>query len=98
MPGQGKTWTLYVLRCRDGSLYTGVTTDPERRLRQHNTGKGAKYTRSRTPCVGVAQWAVGDRSRALRLEYRFKALSKSVKESLLDRDLAYVLRVLEPEI
>src|ERR687893_500194 len=43
------TWIVYLVRCRDGSLYTGITTDPERRLREHNRGVGAAYTRSRLP-------------------------------------------------
>jgi putative endonuclease len=87
-------WHLYLLECNDGSIYTGVTTDPARRLAQHNSGKGAKYTRSRGPCKMVACWAVGDRSRALRLEIRVKRLRRVEKLALVP--LASI-DILEPQ-
>lgn len=83
MPGQERKWHLYILRCRDESLYTGITTDPERRLNEHNSGRGAKYTRSRKPCVRVALWDVPDKSTALRLEYAVKRLSRKQKLVLI---------------
>ena len=67
---------VYVLRCADGSLYAGYTTDLTRRLAQHQAGKGAKYTRSRRPVELVASWPYPDRSAALRAEYRFKRLDR----------------------
>jgi putative endonuclease len=76
-------WMVYLARCRDGTLYTGVTTDPERRLKQHNQGLGAAYTRSRLPVTLVYQEPAGSRSEALRRERAIKALSRTAKEALL---------------
>jgi putative endonuclease len=76
------TWTVYLARCADGSLYTGVTTDPERRLAQHNGGSGAAYTRGRLPVTLVYCEAAADRSGALRREHAIKQLSRSEKEAL----------------
>jgi predicted GIY-YIG superfamily endonuclease len=75
-------WTVYLARCRDGSLYTGITTDPERRLAEHNAGSGAAYTRSRLPVVLVYREIVSDRSSALRREHAIKRLSRAAKEAL----------------
>ena len=78
-------WTVYLLRCGDGSLYTGVATDVERRLHEHRTGaRGAKYLRGRGPLELVARIDVDDRGEALRLEHRIKRLSRADKESLVD--------------
>jgi putative endonuclease len=86
------SWTVYLARCRDGSLYTGVTTDPERRMAEHNSGSGGSYTRSRIPLVIVYCEPANDRSGALRREYAIKRLSRAQKEDLvagcsLDREL-----------
>lgn len=78
-----KLWKLYMLRCRDGSLYTGITTDVQKRLEAHNSGKGAKYTRSRKPVVLVYQEGCEDHSHALRRELEIKALTKEEKEKLI---------------
>jgi putative endonuclease len=79
------SWTVYVARCRDGSFYTGVTTDPKRRLAEHNAGAGASYTRSRTP-VDLVYWeSVPDRSCALRRENAIKRLTRAQKELLVER-------------
>ncbi len=72
-------WFVYVLRCGDGSLYTGIAKDVPARLRQHEAGKGAKYTRGRGPLVLCAKKKCASKSDALRLELRVKALSKSEK-------------------
>ena len=77
------TWTVYLARCRDGSLYTGVTTDPERRLAEHNSGSGGSYTRSRTPLVMVYRESAKDRSGALRRECAIKRLNRAQKEELV---------------
>jgi putative endonuclease len=77
------TWTVYLARCGDGSLYTGVTTDPERRLAQHNHGCGAAYTRSRRPVTLVYLGVAGDRSQALRREYAIRQLTRVEKEALV---------------
>ena len=76
------SYYVYLLRCRDGTLYTGYTDDPERRLRVHNAGKGAKYTRSRLPVELVYQEQCPDKSAALRRERAIKALSRSQKLAL----------------
>ena len=80
------TWTVYLARCQDGTLYTGITTDPERRLAEHNSGSGAAYTRTRGP-VSLVYWeVVSDRSSALRREHAIKRLSRSQKEALAARE------------
>ena len=81
-----KTCKLYILRCRDGSLYTGITTDVEKRVAAHNSGKGAKYTRSRKPVELVYQEDCEDHSHALRRELEMKALTKDEKERFLQRN------------
>ena len=68
-----------MLRCCDGSLYTGITTDIARRVAEHNSGKGAKYTRSRRPVELVYQEECDDHSHALRRELEIKALSRAGK-------------------
>jgi putative endonuclease len=78
-------WTVYLARCSDGSLYTGITTDPARRLAEHNSGCGASYTRTRGPVVLVYCESVGDRSGALRREHAIKQLSRAEKEQLVAR-------------
>jgi putative endonuclease len=75
-------WTVYLARCRDGTLYTGITTDPERRLAEHNAGSGAAYTRTRLPVVLVYWETASDRSSALRREHAIKGLSRAAKEAL----------------
>lgn len=77
---------VYVLECADGSLYTGYTTDPERRLEEHNAGTGAKYTRGRTPVELVHVERFESRSAAMSREYAIKALSRTEKESLVALD------------
>ena len=75
---------VYLLRCRDGSLYTGVTTDPARRFRQHagEAPGGAKYTASRKPTAFAALWEAGEKGPALSLEARIKRLTHAQKEAL----------------
>ena len=80
-----KTWKLYILRCGDGSLYTGITTDVDRRLEEHRSGKGAKYTRSRGPLELVYQEDCPDKSAALKRELEIKALSRAEKLNLIEK-------------
>ena len=80
-----KSWKLYILRCRDGSLYTGITTGVEKRLAAHNAGKGAKYTRSRKPVELVYQEQCDSHSHALRRELEIKALTKEEKLKLIGK-------------
>lgn len=82
--GMAVAWFVYMLRCRDGSLYTGCTDDVERRLAVHQSGKGAKYTRSRLPVELVYQEPAADRSGALRREAAIKHLPRREKLRLLD--------------
>lgn len=74
---------VYIVRCKDGSLYTGYTTDVSERLITHNSGKGAKYTRSRLPVSLVYYKRVDSKSIGLRLEARIKKLTKKEKEALV---------------
>ena len=74
---------VYLLRCADGTLYTGYTDDPVRRTKVHNAGKGAKYTRARLPVELVYQEAVPDRSAALRREAAIKRLDRRRKLALI---------------
>jgi len=79
-----KKWSVYMLLCSDGSLYTGITTDVDRRVREHNSGKGSKYVRSRRPAELVWREDAKSRSEALRREAAIKALSKADKERLVE--------------
>lgn len=76
-------WWVYMLRCSDGTLYTGCTSDVERRLALHNSGRGAKYTRSRLPVVLVWKEPQPDKSAALRREAALKRLARSQKLALI---------------
>ena len=74
-----KQWYVYILRCSDGTLYTGVSDDVARRAQVHNSGKGAKYTRSRTPVEVVYTEMCESYSAALKREYAIKQHSRTEK-------------------
>lgn len=76
-------WYLYILRCGDGTLYTGITTDIKKRYQAHCCGKGAKYTRGRTPLTLVYQEICGTHPQALRREAEVKRLTKQKKLQLI---------------
>lgn len=76
-------WFVYILRCSDDTLYTGITKDLTRRCDQHNAGTGSRYTRSRLPVVLVYQEAKASRSLALKRELAIKALSRQKKNMLI---------------
>ena len=76
-------WHVYMVRCADRSLYTGVATDVEARVATHNAGKGAKYTRGRLPVKLVYQEAVADRGAALKREHAIKRLTVAAKRQLI---------------
>lgn len=76
-------WYLYILRCGDDTLYTGITTDVEKRLEAHRTGKGAKYTRGRAPLELVYREECGSHSNALKRELAVKKLTREQKESMI---------------
>jgi predicted GIY-YIG superfamily endonuclease len=78
-----KAWFLYILRCADRSLYTGITNDVPRRCQQHNAGTASRYTRSRLPVELVYEESQSSRSMALRRELAVKAMSRQQKESLI---------------
>lgn len=78
-------WFVYILKCNDKTLYTGVTTDLERRVEEHNDGnKGAKYTAARRPVKMVYAEQLDSRSRAQQREHQIKSLSRQQKQRLID--------------
>ncbi|NWG17430.1 MAG: GNAT family N-acetyltransferase [Chloroflexi bacterium] len=82
-------WSLYVLECRDQTLYTGITNDIPRRLARHNAGRGAAYTAARRPVKLLAAWEFADRSSALKAETAFKQLTRQAKLDLIAQRAAY---------
>ena len=92
MPEPGSSpdqYSLYILRCADGSLYTGIAIDVDSRLSEHERGvRGAKYLRGRSPFRLVFQKPIGDRSAAQSIEYRVKQLDRSSKLRLVSGDLS----------
>ena len=78
-------WYLYVVRCRDGTLYTGISTDVDRRLAEHLSGGdvGSKYLKGRAPLTLLFQKRLGSRSLALKVESRIKRLSREKKEQMI---------------
>lgn len=104
---QTKTWTLYIIRCADGSLYTGITVDLERRFKEHQAvgegigtkkgaSKGAKYLRGRGPLQLIYSTAVESHSVALKLEYKIKKLSRLKKEAIVSGRFSPVQLLQEP--
>ena len=77
-----KVWLVYILQCSDGTYYTGITNDLSKRFTKHNSGKGAKYTRTRTPVILMYFKSIGTMGEALREERRIKKMSRKKKESL----------------
>lgn len=77
------TWYLYILKCKDGTFYTGITTDVEKRLEMHRSGKGAKYTRGRGPLELVYSETCENHSQALKRECEVKKLPKEQKLQLI---------------
>ena len=91
-----KRYFVYLLLCRDHTLYTGWTTDPQHRLEMHNAAKGAKYTRSRLPVTLVYLEELPSKSEALRREYANKQLSRREKEKLIQAGTENRLWDMEP--
>jgi len=83
-----KGWTVYILRCRDGTLYTGVAVDLSKRLDAHRRGAGAKYTRSRLPVSLEYQERQPDRARALKREAALRRLGRAGKLALIEGAVA----------
>ena len=77
-------WYVYIVECLgDGTLYTGITTDINKRIETHNKGKGAKYTRGRKPIVLLVSFEIESKSLALKEEYRIKQLTRKEKLNLV---------------
>lgn len=83
MPKAKTKWWVYILHCRDGTLYAGITTDPIRRLEQHNAGTASKYTRARRPVTMVYRESAKLHGDALRRELAIKKLSRAAKDALV---------------
>ena len=97
-PRRGEAWFVYIARCNDGSLYTGIARDVLLRIAAHNAGRGARYTRGRGPLAVCAQRRCTSKGDALRLELAVKRLPRSDKETLLaGRRLAAFARRLTAE-
>jgi predicted GIY-YIG superfamily endonuclease len=83
--GPEKPWYVYIMECADGSFYTGITNDLERRCQQHNDGSASRYTRSRRPVILRYQEVCASRSEALIRECAVRLLSRKEKEALINR-------------
>jgi len=81
---EAKTWFVYILRCSDDTLYTGISNDVPRRYNQHNAGTASKYTRARLPVKLLYREVQPDKSSALKREWAIKKLSRKEKESLIE--------------
>lgn len=84
-------WHLYLIRCKNNSLYTGITTDVGRRFKMHCNGEGAKYLRGKGPLTLEFNVKVGSKSEALKLEYRIKRLPKNKKEMIIKEGISNIL-------
>ena len=84
---EAMTWFVYMIRCSDNSLYTGITTDVGRRFQAHSQGKGAKYLKYKRPLALVFEQSIGDRSLASKVEYAIKQLPKQKKELIVQGEL-----------
>lgn len=92
-PTPEATWFVYLLRCADDSLYTGISNNLIRRIQKHNAGTASRYTRSRLPVKIVYQERQASRSLALKREHIIKGYSRKVKESLIQLEDTTTLRV-----
>ncbi|MDX8335021.1 MULTISPECIES: GIY-YIG nuclease family protein [Cetobacterium] len=88
-----KKWYVYILRCENNSLYTGITTDVKKRFLQHSNGKGAKYTRVHKPIKIEAVFITENRSSATKEEIRIKRLTKAQKERLCKNSFNDILNI-----
>lgn len=90
-------WSVYLLRCRGGRLYTGISTDVARRYAQHVRGTGAKFTRAHPPEALLAQRACESRQAAHRLEYQIKRLSAEAKQALVQEWQAHPAAIFDAD-
>ncbi|MDZ4724228.1 MAG: GIY-YIG nuclease family protein [candidate division Zixibacteria bacterium] len=96
MSAHKKPLKLYILRCRDNSLYTGITTDIDERLRAHNAGNAAKYTRARLPVNVVYTEQCSSRSLALKREWQIKGWTKRKKEAFVKESAQPFIKAGQP--
>ena len=82
MPQANKPWFVYLVRCRDGTIYTGITNDVDTRLKKHNQGRGAKYTAQRRPVALLYTETYPDQNSARKREFQLKGWTKQKKEAL----------------
>lgn len=81
---------LYVLQCKDNTYYTGYTNSIEKRIKKHNEGKGAKYTRGRIPVTLVYKQEFETKEKAMQAEYQFKKLNRKQKEMIIRRESTFI--------
>ena len=87
MSKENNIWRVYMVRCSDGTLYTGITKDLEKRIEAHNSGKdGARYTRSRRPVKLVYSEEVDSKSTAAKLEYKIKKMTRAKKMEMINSE------------
>lgn len=79
-----RPWYLYVVECTDSSFYTGISTDVQRRVREHNGGQGARYTVARRPVTLRASWRYADQRGAMQAEAAFKRQARAAKKRMID--------------
>jgi putative endonuclease len=79
----GMNWHVYIVECSDGTLYTGISNNLDKRVREHNSGIGSRYTRGRRPVKLLARWNCTDKSHASKMEYRIKGLTRQDKLRLI---------------
>lgn len=84
MPEPTKQWCVYIVKCNDNTFYTGCTNNLSKRIDDHNSGKGAKYTRRRSPVVLMWTQNVSSKSSALKLEFKIKQLKRKQKVQLIE--------------
>jgi len=87
-------WYLYMIRCKGNKLYTGITTNVQRRFSEHQTGKGAKFLRGKAPLELVYSQEVGNQSQALKLEFWLKKQPKVSKEKIIQQGLPLAIQTL----
>jgi len=76
-------WCVYIVECSDGTLYTGISNNIDKRIREHNLGSGSRYTRGRRPVKLLVKWECTDKSHASKMEYRIKRLTREAKLRLI---------------
>ncbi|MGB7054421.1 MAG: GIY-YIG nuclease family protein [bacterium] len=86
-------WYVYILKCRNNALYTGITNNIGRRLKEHNSGKGGSYTKSQLPVSLVYSESHGSKSEALKREIQLKGWTKRKKQALIERNYAKLRRL-----